>query len=200
MPETNFANHTNHFDDNLLNEYLDGYFTENQVADLELHIATCSDCAARLDELQIVFSELEALPDIALERDLDIAVVTALQPRWKLSQRWKWGALVQFIAAAMILLITLPKAARAWQPFIDQASTTLLTSFIYVWNTWVTQITTGLATLQLDWSQWWPPSLFSTTQLESIQLLGWPVFIAVVFLFLIGNGLLLRQVTRNGSH
>ena len=200
MPEINLPDQTNHFEDDLLNEYLDDYLAENQVADLERHIATCSDCSARLDELRMVFSKLEALSSIALEREFDETVVAALRPQWKFSQRWKWGALVQLITATVILLITWPKVIGIWQPFVAQAGETLLTSCVHTWNTWISQITATRVTLPLDWSQWWPSSLIGAAQFEIVQLLGWPIFIAIVLLFLIGNGLLLRQVTRNGSH
>jgi hypothetical protein len=200
MPDKYLNNHINHFDDDMLNEYLDGYLTESQIADIDRHIATCSECASCLGNFQTLFSELEALPDIELERSFDTTVLTALQPKWNLSRHLKWGALVQFITATVILLITLPKVANIWQPFIDQARDTLVTSFVYAWNTLVTQITAGLGSLQMDWPQCLPPSLGNVAHSESALLIGCATFIAIVFLFLIGNGLLLRKVTRNGSH
>jgi hypothetical protein len=42
-------------------------------------------------------------------------------------------------------------------------------------------------------SDWHPPTLF-----EATQIAVWPIFLAAILLFVIGNGLILRRVTRNG--
>ena len=53
-----------HLTDDQLNEYLDNETAER--AQIELHLDSCDECAARLSTLQDLFAELESLPELAL--------------------------------------------------------------------------------------------------------------------------------------
>jgi anti-sigma factor RsiW len=53
-----------HLTDEQLNEYLDNETTER--AQIETHLASCADCAARLIALQVLFAEIESLPEVEL--------------------------------------------------------------------------------------------------------------------------------------
>ena len=61
-----------------LNEYLDGALTPPARSALKAHLAGCSECAARLDELRALFATIESLPDLPLGHDLTPGVLAAL--------------------------------------------------------------------------------------------------------------------------
>ena len=53
-----------------LSEYLDGYVSESQRAELEAHIAVCSDCRGVLEQLRAVKRRAETLQDRPPESEL----------------------------------------------------------------------------------------------------------------------------------
>ena len=59
---------TDHVTDVQLNEYLDHESAERE--QIETHISSCADCAARLTALQALFAEIESLPELPLTHDL----------------------------------------------------------------------------------------------------------------------------------
>ena len=68
----------NHLDDFTLNEYLDEALDESSRQDVETHLASCPDCRIRLEDLQAVFAELEALPETTLAHNLTLSVLARL--------------------------------------------------------------------------------------------------------------------------
>ncbi len=52
-----------HLTDEQLNEYLDNESTDER-AQIESHLSSCDECAARLSTLQNLFAELESLPEL----------------------------------------------------------------------------------------------------------------------------------------
>ncbi len=59
-----------HLTDEQLNEYLD--HETNERAQIELHLATCGKCSARLAALQDLFSEIKSLPELELSRNVAV--------------------------------------------------------------------------------------------------------------------------------
>ncbi|MFZ5919502.1 MAG: anti-sigma factor family protein [Chloroflexota bacterium] len=87
-----------HPTEDLLNQYLDGLLAETSRQQVELHLARCAGCRARLDEIQFVFASLESLPEIRLTRDLTPAILAKLpqRPAIRLWSPWlaaQWGSL-----------------------------------------------------------------------------------------------------------
>jgi anti-sigma factor RsiW len=199
MSENILPSQLPHPDDIQLNEYLDGYLVDDQIMALKLHLESCPQCTTRLDELRSVFVSLEMLPDLPLERELSSEVVAAIQPKWKLSQRWIWGALAQFILAVIVILWAVPSRLKTWWPLIMEMQLALSTQLSERWLALLTTWSTKLTEFQLIWpdlfTEWQPPALLETT-----QILVWPAFLAAILLFVVGNGLLLRKITRNGYH
>jgi anti-sigma factor RsiW len=68
-----------HLTDENLNELLDHALDAHAQAVAGAHLAGCQACSARLDSMRALFARLEALPDIAIERDLSVSVVEALR-------------------------------------------------------------------------------------------------------------------------
>ena len=65
-----------HLTDDQLNEYLDEATTER--VQIEAHLFSCDECAARFSTLQNVFTELDSLPELELTRDLAAPFTQAL--------------------------------------------------------------------------------------------------------------------------
>ncbi|MFZ6029227.1 MAG: anti-sigma factor family protein [Chloroflexota bacterium] len=187
-----------HPDDFVLNEFLDGRLSPEASAELDKHLPACPACTERLEHLQTVFAGLQGLPDVVLERDLSPIILAAIDPQPQVSGFVRWGALAQLVTAAVILSLVLPKTFDAWLPFLTRAGEGLLASCVHVWNAWEMQIATWLAALRLDGLRGWSASWSRVFQPETLPLDGWPIFIALVLLFMAANGFLLRQVVRNG--
>ena len=69
-----------HLSDEQLHEYLDRAITPQARGEVVRHLAACADCAARLTALQVLFAQIESLPDAQLSRDLAGPVTRALRP------------------------------------------------------------------------------------------------------------------------
>ena len=116
-----------HSNDEQLNEYLEGFLSEASRIVLELHLETCDLCAARLEELRSFIQELEALPDLPLERDLAPSVLAAIQPaartapQMAVSLTFRIVLLSQVVIALILFLFSwpiiadrLPLSIAAW--------------------------------------------------------------------------------------
>ncbi len=68
----------NHLDDFTLNEYLDHALDDSERDAADLHLKVCADCRAKLDELQEVFAEIDACPEVHLEHDLTPSIMARL--------------------------------------------------------------------------------------------------------------------------
>lgn len=64
-----------------LSEYLDGGLTPGERAELEAHLAGCTECARTLEELRAVVTEADRLPQLPPERDLWPGIEDRLTPR-----------------------------------------------------------------------------------------------------------------------
>ena len=70
-----------HLSEEQLNEYLDEATDER--AQIEAHLSSCDECAARLSALQDLFLEIESLPEVELAR----ALAAPFTPRPSLPRR-----------------------------------------------------------------------------------------------------------------
>lgn len=71
----------NEHDTERLSDYLDGELAPVERAELEAHLAECSECAGTLDELRTVVTAARKLPDLPPERDLWPEIEARLSPR-----------------------------------------------------------------------------------------------------------------------
>ena len=171
---------TDHISDVQLNEYLDYESTER--AQIEAHLSACDECAARLTALKTLFAEIESLPELELTHSLAarFTPTPSLQP-----QLPTWLTLTATLQAALAL-ITLIIAA----PFV----TNLLPSIE------LPSLTDIFLQLQSQWTVWLDllstfqlPTLPQLPALEISSLMLTLTLAGVSILWLIGNGLLLRN-------
>ncbi len=168
-----------HLTDEQLNEYLDEATTER--VQIEAHLSSCDECAARLSTLQNLFTELDSLPELELTKSL--AAPFTLRPSLP-AQLPKFLTLTVTLQAAVALTAIILAV-----PFIAQLIPVLeISSLSNVFIQLQTQWTTWLDML----SQFQFPTLPAfTVEISSIYLLS--ALAGVFTLWLVGNGLLLRN-------
>jgi hypothetical protein len=174
----------NHPSEEQLHEYLDHESKERD--QIELHLSTCDQCAARLAALQALFSELESLPELSVSHDMAGVVMRRVSGPGVLP---KWLALTIVLQAALAV-ITLWTAA----PFvIDFASETMPVSEMPSIRETLFQLQIKLITWQEIIPAFQMPVLpeIPTLQLSSLVILFTLACASV--LWLVGNGLLLRN-------
>jgi hypothetical protein len=174
---------TDHLTDEQLNEYLDNETNEREP--IESHLAVCADCAARFSALQTLFSELDSLPELTLSTNLAARFMThpsrlAQLPRWL-----TLTAILQAVIALIILVVAAPFVTNLLPEIKTSSYTEIL---IHIEAQWLTLFNT-FTSYQLPTLPSLPPLQFSTLTL-SVTL------VATSLLWLVGNGLLLRNYIR----
>ena len=188
-----------HLTDELLNEYLDHELADR--APVENHIAVCADCAARLAALQTLFTELESLPEEKLSRDFRVASLgdaarfsrilrqaqgDASSLPAPLPRSLRLTVILQTVAAVVALVFAAPFVTEFVAPYF---ATLQLPSFtevlIQIQTQWITWLDT-LSQLQL-------PTLPEIPVVEFSSLVIMLILAGASTLWLVGNGLLLRN-------
>jgi hypothetical protein len=165
-----------HLTDEQLNEYLDNETTER--AQIETHLASCADCAARLIALQVLFAEIESLPEVELARPL----APRLAPQAFSLPRWLTLTASLQAALALIALIVAAPFVMNLLPAIDTPSFTEI--LFQIQSQWLTLLDTFT---NYQFPSYSLPPLQIPTLTLSLTLA------AASLLWLVGNGLLLRK-------
>jgi hypothetical protein len=112
------------FNEDSLQEYLDGTLDDAARQAVEAHLVTSAEARAQLAELEALFSGLEALPEMPLAVDLSLGVVEQIrQETAALSKveaavspslpRWLWLLLLSQVVGAVFLL------GNRWSVLLD---------------------------------------------------------------------------------
>jgi hypothetical protein len=174
-----------HLTEEQLNEYLDNE-TANR-AEIETHLDSCDECAARLTTLQALFADLDSLPEVTLSCDL--AARFRPRPSLAVPQLPTWLTLTATLqaAAALVALIVAIPFFSIMLPQVEMPSFT--TWFFEIQSLWTSWLDT-LSTFQMPTFQ---PSNIPTLEMSTLF-----IALAVVSIFWIfGNGLLLKNQNRN---
>lgn len=169
-----------HLTDEQLNEYLDNETTERR--QIEIHLSACDECAARLTALKTLFAEIESLPELELTH----SIAARFTPTPSLSpQLPTWLTLTATLQAAFALIILALTA-----PFITNLVPSFQTPspseiFLQLQSQW-----TSLIDLFTNYQL---PSLPQLPALEIPSLVLTLTLAGVSMLWLVGNGLLLRN-------
>jgi hypothetical protein len=175
-----------HLNDEQLNEYLDNE-TANR-AEIETHLDSCDECAARLTTLQALFADLDSLPEVTLSRD----IAARFRPRPSLApQPPRWLTLTASLqaAAALVALIIAIPFFSIMLPQVEMPS--FSTWFFEIQSLWTSWLDT-LSDYQL------PITQFPNLATYPVELSTLFIALAIVSIFWIfGNGLLLKNQNRN---
>lgn len=184
-----------HLTDEQINEYLDNESTER--AQIESHLTSCDECAARLTALQTLFAELDSLPELELThslREASLSDAARFLPSPSLTpQLPRWLTLTATLQAA-VALITLIVAAPFIAGLLPAVQTPSFTDvFIQLQSQWIAWLD-FLSTLRLNSGQAFQvPTLPQLPVLEISSLMLTLTLAGVSMLWLVGNGLLLRN-------
>ena len=95
--------------------------------------------------------------------------------------------------------LALSSLLKTWKPTLISFQFALEQQYSNILQVWLVDWSTKFAALQLSWehliSGWQPPAIFETT-----QIIVWPIFLAAVLLFVVGNGLILSKIARNDRY
>jgi len=171
---------TDHISDVQLNEYLDNESTER--TQIETHLSVCDECAARLTALKTLFAEIESLPELELTHSFAARFTPTpdLPPQFP-----TWLTLTATLQAAVALItvmIAAPFISRLL-PVIQMPS--LIDLFLQLQSQWTAWLDT-LSTFHF-------PTLPQIPTLEISSLVLALTLAGVSMLWLVGNGLLLRN-------
>ena len=97
-----------HIDDDRLNEYLDGALNTDQRAVVDAHLAHCNLCQDQLSELKALFTALEDLPEISLDRDLTPAILDSVRGPTFSWHAGRWLVGLQIGLTVTLLAFTWP--------------------------------------------------------------------------------------------
>lgn len=188
---------TDHISDVQLNEYLDNEIANR--AEIETHLDSCDECAARLSALQALFADLDSLPEVTLSRNISAASLwdaARFYPRPSLApQLPRWLTLTATLqaAAALVALIVAIPFFSVMVPQIETPSfTTWLFELQSLWTSWLDALS-NLALSRVEGFQL-PNYQFTNLPIYPVELSTLFIALAIVSIFWIfGNGLLLRN-------
>lgn len=173
-----------HLSDELLNEYLD--HETSQRDEIEAHLASCTDCAARFLALQTLFAELDSLPEVELTNSIALRLMLPSSLPAKLPRSLTLTVTLQAALAIVTMIIAAPFIVQFISPY-------LLNFPAPSWGDVILQIQTQW-TLWLDMlSQFQLPTIPEIPVLDVSSLFMMFTVIGVSLVWLIGNGLLLRN-------
>ncbi len=187
-------NDPNHVNELTLTEYVDDALSPDEWAKVERHLAGCAACAAQAAEFRALFTALDELPPLTLERDLAPAVITAIQsapaPAYRVrGLGWVLAGQLTLVAVLGVALwqwllpvvIELQMTPYAWWRSLDLMS--VLIQAQWMWDSAIAP----LRHLQLP----------AFSDLTGISALPWStavgLFMVAAVVWLAGNRLLLRQ-------
>ncbi len=124
-----------HPDPLLLHSYADGQLTAPEARELELHLRVCDPCRQQFSALRELTSQIAALPDAPLARDLSQAVLASLRRRP--TGLLRWTAALELAAGLGIAAMAWPSAegsARALQALIQTTALAAAHWALWTWN------------------------------------------------------------------
>lgn len=173
-----------HLTDEQLNEYLD--HETSQRDEIEAHLSSCMDCAARLSALQDLFAEIESLPEESLSRDIAARFSPSPSLPAKLPRSLTLTVTLQVALAIVTIIVAAPFLMQFISPYVLSLPTPSLGDVILQiqsqWKFWLDM----LSQLQL-------PTVPEIPVVELSSLFVMFTVIGVSLLWLIGNGLLLKN-------
>ncbi len=167
-----------------LNEYIDHALPPAIQAELQEHLTTCMECAAHLSVLENLFVNLTALPEEPLRRDLAAPVIQALSTPVSLPPLLQRATLLQIILVITTIIAASPTLMQDLPPF-DIEIPALSSQADTLQALWIELLNTQF-TLQV-------PELPAFSIVETTTLALTLVLASALLLWLVGNGLLLKE-------
>jgi hypothetical protein len=176
-----------HLTDEQLNEYLD-----NEIANrtqVELHLSSCANCAERLSALRALFDEIGSLPEISFSQNLAIPITRRVSGHTSLPRSLRLAVTLQAVTAIAAMIFAAPFVTQFISPYLSSLQAPpFVEMFLRMQMQWVTWLDM-LSQLKLL-------TMPEIPVIESSSLFMMITVASVSLLWLIGNGLLLRNLTK----
>lgn len=173
-----------------LNEYLDGQLDGDQQQVVEAHLAVCGTCRAELADLQALFAELAALPEVAFDGNVAEEVVSELNQQEAFGSWPVWLLAIQ-AAVGMGLMALLWPSIQWLLRFVSETTETAVITLQpqprLLWQDMIADAAATVEQLQMGW------------QLDiPFEQWAWVVLLALV-IWIVGNRLLLVDLPQNNQ-
>ena len=173
-----------HLTDEQLNEYLDHEVVDP--AETEAHLAVCADCARRLSEMKVLFSEIGSLPELAISPEFSARFTSLRSEPAELPRSLTLAMILQAALVVAGVMIAAPFVIRFVSSYTPRLSVpSFVDIFLQMQTVWMAWLDT-LSTLSL-------PTIPEIPVVNVSSLITIFTLIGVSLLWLIGNGLLLRN-------
>jgi len=173
-----------HLTDEQLNEYLDN--ETNESALIDSHLSTCADCAARFSVLQGLFLEIGSLSELELTRSIASPLMLPANLPARLPRSLTLTVTLQAALAIVAVIAAAPFVMQFLSRYLARVPALSLANVILQLQTqWMVWLDT-LSFVQL-------PTIPEIPVVELSSLFTMFTVIGVSLLWLIGNGLLLRN-------
>ena len=126
---------TDHVTDAQLNEYLDNESAER--AQIETHLSTCDECAARLTALKTLFTEIESLPELELTQPIAACLTLPSSLPVRLPSSLTLTVTLQAIAALIALIVAAPFITNLLPAVQTPNITDVFLQLQTQWNVWL---------------------------------------------------------------
>ncbi len=182
----------NHIQEIQYHDYLDNDLNKDAQLVFEQHVAECQACRQELAELRQLFTAIESVPEFNLRIDLSSSILDAIDKQAGLSRNWKLATAIQFGLASILIIISWPLLSTYYSlyefPMINTDYGTALTGLSIQINGYIIVLSGSINNLIESMS-------ISSSQilLGDIGVFVWPTAVAATLLWLIGNGVLLRN-------
>ena len=180
-----------HHDEWSLQEYLDGVLADEDRERLELHLAQCDDCAAEYASLKYLYSEMERLPDEPLAHDISARVIRSIALKEDRKPTLYLVITAQLTAAIIVFAAIWPRIS------LELNSRYSLVQLLEPLRNFEELSAQGTLFVR-EFLNWIHIQWIATLSMPAIDwpITGLPLALAVggmTLLWLLGNGLLLRQ-------
>ncbi|MBI9042850.1 MAG: hypothetical protein JEZ06_00100 [Anaerolineaceae bacterium] len=195
MPEKQNIHPVPHPSEDIIYTYLDGFLDESNRIIFESHLKNCMVCQSKVEELQSLFNTLDSFPEFSLQRDLSIEVLSTIQSKNSMNKSLKWGSIIQVFITLFVMTAVAPKlAAISWLTQIKLSVSQVKHLLIGQLTEWFFEIINQAISIQGFFLQSWS----QMTETRSINInsgLVIPLILSASLLWLLGNSLILRQIT-----
>jgi hypothetical protein len=184
---------TEHIPNDSLQAYLDQDLNQAELQKVKIHLDQCPTCRNEITLLESVFTKLESLPVLKLEKDFTNTVLTQLREETKLSLGITWALVLEALGVGTVISLLIPTLkTAAWLPELADIQTEIQAAI----NIFLTQLASS-------WVVWWTglrlnfehtvKSLFSISYFPSSEISPWILILAAAGIGLLVNYILLRS-------
>jgi anti-sigma factor RsiW len=183
---------TEHPSDAWIHQFLDGEIDVIKESEAVAHLRQCSECAGRLSRAESLFTSIESISEIKLDRTLAPAVVKRVRSETGRSRViWRLAAAQAGIAVIALALIA-SNGLQTLGTYTDLLAETVAMPLDAAWTTWLVDLQAESLTfsgaLQSNLEQ-----LASLPSAVAGELPWLMLVIAGAVLWLLANGLWIRQ-------